>query len=113
MQGNQTKGERCVMDLIDRYLIAELVDSQGNVHWADIAGLPSEQQWIPVSERLPEIGKEVLLSDHNMMIIAEYHGSGDSEGFWLVDGYHHYSTDVNRCAWMPLPEPYREDGEKG
>ena len=30
-------------DLIDRHLIAELVDAHGNVHWADIAELPSEQ----------------------------------------------------------------------
>lgn len=30
-------------DLIDRNLIAELVDSHGNVHWEDIAELLSEQ----------------------------------------------------------------------
>lgn len=32
-----------MIDLIDRHLIAELVDAHGNVHWADIAELPSEQ----------------------------------------------------------------------
>ena len=76
---------------------------------ARIMKLPSaqpEQQWIPCSERLPEIGKEVLLSEPNTMFIAEYHGSGDPEGLWLVDGCHHYLADVNGCAWMPLPEPY-------
>lgn len=30
-------------DLIDRHLIAELVDAHGNVHWEDIAGLPPAQ----------------------------------------------------------------------
>ena len=64
-------------------------------------------EWIPCSERLPEIGKEVLLSEPNAMFIAEYHGSGDSEGLWLVDGVHHYLADANGCAWMPLPTPYK------
>lgn len=31
------------MDLIDRTLIAEMVDSNGNVHWDDIKKLPSMQ----------------------------------------------------------------------
>lgn len=70
--------------------------------------LPSAQpEWIPCSARLPEIGKKVLLSEPNTMFIAEYHGSGDPEGLWLVDGCHHYLADVNECAWMPLPEPYQ------
>lgn len=30
-------------DLIDRYILADLVDANGNVHWEDIAGLPSAQ----------------------------------------------------------------------
>ena len=66
-----------------------------------------EQRWIPCSERLPEIGKEVLLSEPNTIFIAEYHGSGDPEGLWLVEGYHHYLADVNGCAWMPLPESWK------
>lgn len=37
------QGERCTMDLIDRTLIGELVDSNGNVHYEDIINLPSAQ----------------------------------------------------------------------
>lgn len=73
-----------------------------------IETVPSAQRWIPCSARLPEIGKKVLLSESNTMFIAAYHGSGDPEGVWLVDGYvdeyHHYLADVNRCEWMPLPD---------
>lgn len=68
---------------------------------------PSAQQWIPCSERLPKIGKEVLLSIPNTIFIAEYHGSGDPVGLWLVEGHHHYLANVNGCAWMSLPEPYK------
>lgn len=70
-----------------------------------------EQRWIPCSERLPKIGKEVLLSEPNDMFIAEYYGSGLPEGVWRVDGIDHYLQDIKGCAWMPLPEPWKE-GEK-
>lgn len=32
-----------MVDLIDRYTLAELVDSNGNVHWEDIKDMPSVQ----------------------------------------------------------------------
>ena len=69
-------------------------------------------KWIPVSERLPKIGKEVLLSEPNDTILAEYHGNGNPEGVWHIDGIHHFLQDIKGCAWMPLPKPYREEGEK-
>ena len=31
------------MDLIDRHLIAGLVDAHGNVHWEDIVNLPTAE----------------------------------------------------------------------
>lgn len=65
-----------------------------------------EPKWIPVTKRLPKIGKEVLLSEPNAMFIAEYHGSGNAEGLWVVDACHHYLADVNKCAWMPLQKSY-------
>ena len=101
-------------DLISRQDAIEVAKQ----HWykPDIAGalaeLPSaqpEQRWIHVSERLPKIGREVLLSEPNAMLIAEYRGSGNAEGLWTVDECHHYLADVNKCAWMPLPEPYRAE----
>lgn len=67
-------------------------------------------QWIPCSERLPEIGKEVLLSEPNNMFLAEYYGDGNPEGVWhidYIDRIHHYLQDIKGCAWMPLPELYK------
>lgn len=41
------------MDLIDRTLLAEMVDSHGNVHWEDIKRMPSAQKtgkWLTPKE---------------------------------------------------------------
>ena len=81
--------------------------------------LPSAQpepQWIPVSERLPETEEFVLASlagkyrnttFEHACEIADY-----ADGGWCVYAYPHMSAE--KCeelieAWMPLPEPYREE----
>lgn len=58
--------------------------------------------WIPVSERLPGKNGCYLVSttgtNNDIIDIAYY-----IEGMW------HKASRIK--AWMPLPEPYREDGE--
>ena len=71
--------------------------------------------WIPVKERLPE--------EHDYKSCYEV---ADGAVLWTNEdglvgmGYYYESTkrwsDINDCpisviAWMPLPEPYREDGD--
>ena len=65
-----------------------------------IEALPSAQQWIPCSERLPQTGTNVLVSykDNDEPIGVIY---GARPYLWEGDTY----TPI---AWMPLPEPYKE-----
>ena len=60
-----------------------------------------QPDWIPVSERLPEIGQDVLctlkVDDVNRRVAV---CKCKQEVWWYY-----------AIAWMPLPEPYREDGE--
>ena len=66
--------------------------------------------WIPCSERLPEGRTEVIVSctDDSGDTKFRYTSSGwvttDKE-YWIVD------NEINNfvVAWMPLPEPYREE----
>lgn len=82
-----------------------------------IYALPSAQQWIPCSERLPMVYDMYLVTEQN------FGGKEDARRHEIVThtsyyyGNHRwtdrfYANDVsNIVAWMPLPKPYREDGE--
>lgn len=75
-----------------------------------IGALPSaqpEQRWIPVSERLPEGGHNIIFCDSKGNVCeGVYHAiPGQWVGFRWNAIYHH--DDVT--AWMPLPDPYKEE----
>lgn len=64
-------------------------------------------EWIPVSERLPEVDVEVITTtDWSDVLIAWL----NKDGAWETEEF--ILTNDEILAWMPLPEPYREDGEK-
>ncbi len=63
--------------------------------------------WIPVSERLPEIGQKVIASTKGTVFTQVYKGIYSEPNVWH---WNHNSIKVV-TAWMPIPEPYREDGE--
>ena len=57
--------------------------------------IPSAQQWIPCSERLPDQnGKYLVVGRQKAINILKFDG-GRWYGKWGV------------VAWMPLPEPYK------
>lgn len=77
----------------------------------DCAEEKINNDWIPVTERLPEYNKEVLTcSDGGFIEIQSLENScngaywEDQEGDWS------YSGEVT--AWMPLPQPYKAESEE-
>lgn len=65
-----------------------------------------EPQWIPVSERLPDMPIRVLVQLNNGWIITAYRQDNE----WLsVPDFGEAIKDKWVEAWMPLPEPYRAE----
>ena len=69
-----------------------------------INSLPSAQQWIPCSEKLPEDDEQVFvyLFDDSPYIAWFCGGRWHTEEFTL-------DKDEEPAAWMPLPKPYKEE----
>ena len=69
------------------------------------------EQWIPCSERLPEEDVPVLVQKECSCLVDEHYGRavGEYNGFkyWTVED-DFYAEPI---AWMPLPEPYKENNE--
>lgn len=62
-----------------------------------------KHRWIPVEERLPEDGNAVLCTDGSHIYLTEYDADLDA-AFGDMDEI---------TAWMPLPEPYRQEETHG
>ena len=69
------------------------------------------QQWIPVTEKLPEPETKILVSFDNSTLpdIATYRLNDDGRGaFYQGDeDYTYLSAGFFVNAWMPLPETYK------
>lgn len=69
------------------------------------------KDWIPASERLPEEDKLVLITVNgkynNKILTLGYYSSIDG---WALEAYPKW-LEPNVTAWMPLPEPYKEENE--
>lgn len=72
--------------------------------------------WISVSEGLPKVGTEVIITDSDGRVIDDivydYAKSHDKKPC-----FHRWDDEIWNCykpnviAWQPLPEPYQPKGE--
>lgn len=91
-------------DTISRQAALKAVSFDTEAYMA-INMLPSAQQWIPCSERLPEDGQKVLVSSKDGIYVAMLNAP------WYGDWYEiaEFRTLNVVSAWMSLPEPYKQE----
>lgn len=66
-------------------------------------------RWIPCKERMPEDRQFVLFCDIDGNIMIGYHVNGRSDTHFIEK--ESWEDIKNVRAWMPLPEPYKEEDE--
>lgn len=102
--------------------ISDVADMLTHFPAADV-----EPRWIPVTERLPEEDKEVLISyrykegegdtSHSDIDITSYgqmYFGGQKVGrvkHWRAP-FEYFESNYEVIAWMPLPEPYKGGEEE-
>lgn len=75
----------------------------------NMPSIDAEPQWIPCNEALPAEGEQVLLTNFSQKIDIGHLVKTDEEGYlWEISGSW-YNAFNDWEAWMPLPEPYKED----
>lgn len=92
-------------------------DTDKNCLIDGLRSLPSGQQWIPCSERLPKPWKSVLVTyiynGKRFVEESQYTGQYDEQGNPLFSSYSdEYKVSgayFQMIAWMPFPEPYKEE----
>lgn len=108
-------------DLISRQEVIDLLKQlrkdgmmipwEGKDVFKAIRALPSPKQeasWIPCSERLPEEETDVLVcnADGEINISrGSYSTEMQNDWIWYTTGWRFGEV----VAWMPLPEPYKEN----
>ena len=93
-------------DLIRRSDVVKMLENAWGYEGIeeDVNEIPTAYDvgWIPASERLPDIGKEVLVTYQNGDIAVDFIHS-DCGWFWEDK---EEAGEV--IAWRPLPKPYKE-----
>ena len=98
----QYKDEYSKYGKYDGLYVADVLEMLEQLQ-GDLEQDEKENGWIPVSERLPEDGTYITTLDGELV--------GQEEPFTGMCGIENEKWDDEDCviAWMPLPEPYKED----
>ena len=87
--------EDCAEFIKDIHQMVTLIDA--DMAKTKVRAIPSAQQWIPVEKETPILRNIVLVCDSLGKILFDSY----IDGVWVYCPY--------VVAWMPLPEPYKEE----
>ena len=110
-------------DLLNRWSIADTRKEElirqimADIVTPIVVSQPTINNWIPCSERLPEEYGEYICTMENGQV--QECGFVPEKQKGLIKGWstceadgHKFLRNKDVLAWMPLPEPYSEEGGK-
>lgn len=103
-QGDDAMQEICEKCDLGGYLdeIRKCLSGENNT---EITRFSRDSDWIPVSERLPEVGEYVLGTNEYDEVMIYRYGWNSRHSRKMF--FHECGAAAIITAWMPLPEPYR------
>lgn len=96
-----------VLEKEESYMLSHGGDRQAKALRIAIDKIKQEPKWIPVTERLPEAGKEAT----RCLVTVDCEGVVND--YTAIRTYFSDTKDFNDVvtAWMPLPQPYKAESE--
>lgn len=105
---NQCEGACCsvesgICNCDDGVIVQAIHKMKKYLELANDTNVPSKNGWIPVSEKLPEDERMVLVTCQTKKGIRSTNRAYYDGKFWHGSG-----SMSGVTAWQPLPEPYKE-----
>lgn len=93
-----------------------MIDKPTVFNYGDYIALKRRTEWVPVKDMLPEDGEMCITAwvhQHRSCPYPHYYGLAiwdATEEKWDIEET--AKEDIDVLAWMPLPEPYKEDDKE-
>lgn len=87
-----------------------LTDCELELFLHNLPSAQSEQQWVSVTDKLPDFGISVLLNEGYSYAVGYLIKTTEGKYEWGINGWYNDLEDWS--AWMPLPEPYRKETDE-
>ena len=100
--------EQCIAERLDPDFAAAIIEAINVLSLCQMLGAKPEPQWISVEDRLPALGEKVAIYYKDVILGARV-GLDCMVISNTTDTPYWYAYTGRVLAWMPLPEPPKEE----